>query len=292
MNYIKKSNVSLARFTSLNIGGIVNEVIFPLNQDGAVKLLQELKSQGKRFFVLGGGSNVVVRDEKLDYSVIITTHLAHHRFQGATLVVESGLASSMLAELAAKHSLTGLEFLYGLPGSIGGAVFMNAKAYENEMSFLVEKVKVYDYVRDEVLDLDRDSCVFSYKKSIFQEQPYFILEITLNLRQQSENLDIFRRMEQYKHDRKEKGHFFRPSAGCTFKNNHEIGIPTGKLIDDLGLKGYREGNIQVSEKHGNFLVNNGGGTYREYLNLVNMVKDKVREAKGIELECEVQFLPK
>ncbi len=289
MNFIRKKNISLARFTTVRIGGVAQEIFFPLNQEGIKEVFSEIKETS--FFILGGGSNVVIQDAKLDYSVIMTSHLTHYRFDRNYLTVQAGVLSSLISELAANKNLAGLEYCYGLPGSVGGAVFMNARAYGSEMADLVEDVLVYNYETNEFLKVSNKECNFAYKSSLFQDKPYLIYEIKMKLQLEKSNKEIKKRMEKYKFERKEKGHYNYPSAGCTFKNNYQLGIPAGKVIDELGLKGFKIGGLKISDKHANFIENDGGGTYIDYVNMVNEIQEKVKNKKGINLECEVRFLP-
>lgn len=291
MNYMRKTNMGLSRFTSIKIGGVADVVYFPMDEKGVSEAFAEIKKDGQSFFILGGGSNVVIDDGKLNCAVILTSHLSHHRFTGNGMWAEAGLNVSILSELAANNRYSGLEFCYGLPGTVGGAVFMNARAYEQQMADIVESVRVYDYERHEILTLSGEECGFDYKTSVFQKKPYFILQVSFKLKAGADKAEIWRVMNKYKHDRKEKGHYLYPSAGCAFKNNRTAGVPSGKLIEELGLKGFRMGGVRVSEKHGNFLINYGGATYKDYQKMVAFIQEKALKEKQIELECEVRFLP-
>lgn len=291
MNYIRKFNMSLSRFTTIKIGGIPLCVYFPLNKTGIIEIFKDLKNNNMSFFILGGGSNVIINDKKIDCAVIMTANLTHTRFNDSIAEVESGIVSSTLSEIAVKKSLSGLEFCFGLPGSIGGAIYMNARAYDTEIGELVKSVEVYDYEQEKFIILTKEECCFTYKNSVFQNKPYFIYKVELQLNLKKNNAEIRKKMEKFKHERKEKGHFLLPSAGCAFKNNYDTNMQAGKIIDELGFKGHKIGGIKVSEKHANFLVNTGGGSYGDYIKMVEEIKKKVKEEKGIDLECEVKFLP-
>lgn len=293
MNYMKKNNLSLSRFTTIKIGGIAESVYFPIGLEGIIDVIKEIRESGKPFFVLGGGSNVIISDKKLDCAVIMTSHLTKYRFfePETHLEVESGMSLSILSDLAASKSLSGLEFCAGLPGTLGGAVFMNARAYDSEIADLVTEVEAFDYEKNELIKLSKEECAFEYKNSIFQKKPYFIFKIKLNLLKGQTKINIIKKMEDYKFDRKEKGQYLHNSAGCAFKNNYQAGVSSGRIIDELGLKGFCIGGIKVSERHANFLVNTGGGTSQDYLKMVKEIQKRVKEVKGIDLECEVKFLP-
>jgi UDP-N-acetylmuramate dehydrogenase len=290
MNFLRKENFGLSRFTTIQIGGVADCVYFPLNRQGIVEVFHEIRKEKKSFFILGGGSNVVIEEGKLDYAVIMTSHLTHYRFKGQKVEVECGVSSSNLCELTANNDLSGLEFCYGLPGSIGGAVFMNAKAYGTEIGDLIEEVEIFDYERGTFSTVSGSQCEFDYKHSLFQKKPYLIYKIKFSLIP-AQRYQIQRNMEKYRMDRAEKGHFLNPSAGCAFKNNYQAGIPSGKLIDDLGLKGFQIGGIKVSEQHANFLVNMGGARFEDYKKMIDHIREKVKQQKQIELEREIRFLP-
>lgn len=293
MNYMKKNNLSLSRFTTIKIGGIAENVFFPLSQEGIVDVFKEIAKSGKAFFVLGGGSNVVIDDGRLNCSVIMTSHLTKYQFTDneGEMEVEAGLNLSILAELAAGRIYKGLEFCYGLPGTVGGAVFMNARAYEKEMADFIQSVIIYDYQEKVFRELKKDECAFAYKESIFQKKNWFIYKVKFQLNKGDSKSEIFKKMEDYKYDRKEKGQYNQNSAGCAFKNNYALGVSSGRVIDELGLKGLAVGGIKVYEKHANFLVNTGGATFQDYVNMVKEIRHKVQDAKGILLEPEVRFLP-
>lgn len=291
MNYIRKTNMGLARFTSLKIGGVASSVFFPMNQEGIAEAFKEIeKSKNPSFFILGGGCNSIIQEGKLDLTVVLTSYLSHYRFLPEnSMRCQGGLNLSVLAELVANNNLSGLEFCYGLPGTVGGATFMNARAYDKQMADIIEKVVVFDYEKKEFITLLNLQCNFGYKQSIFQQKPYLIFEVYFKLKPLKDKSEIWRLMDQYRLDREKKGQYLYPSAGCAFKNNPEKGVISGKLIEELGLKGFQIGGMQVSEKHGNFIVNKGGGSFKDYQKLVTHIKEKALEERQIKLECEVRF---
>jgi len=290
MSFLEIKNFDIKNFTTIKIGGIVEKALLPSNKEGILEVFDIIKKSGKNFFILGGGSNVVIKDDLTGFYAIITSKLDYYKIEDNTIICGAGLKTSLFCEISLDNSLSGSEFLYGLPGSIGGAVFMNARSYGFSISDIIESVDVYDYENNSFLSLKSSECEFGYKNSIFQKRPYFISEIKFKLTKGNFN-EIKEKMNNFKKDREEKGQYIFPSAGCAFKNNYDIGIPTGKIIDELGLKGMVFGGVKVYEKHANFLVNTGNATYEDYINAVSYIKRAVKNERGIDLECEVIFLP-
>lgn len=290
MSFIKENNYNLKPLTYVKIGGVAKTAFFPTDKEGVSDVFKLVKKERSKFFILGGASNVVIRDGFIDYDVIISNRLVSFFVDKNILFCESGLSTERACEIALDNGLSGLEFLYGLPGSIGGAVFMNARSYGFSISDVVKSVEVYDYEKDVFLTLSKEDCDFDYKRSIFQKKPYFIYRVALNLKPKNYE-DIKTKMFSFKEDRNKKGQYIFPSAGCAFKNNYSLGTPSGKLIDELGLKGISFGGIKVYEKHANFLVNIGNASFDDYKKAVDYIKSLIKEKKGVELECEVVFLP-
>ena len=208
----------------------------------------------------------------------------------ALIYVECGRPLTELAsDTGKRHSLTGLEFTYGIPGSVGGAVYMNAGAYGGEMSNVVVESEYYDTEKDIIVKIDSSSHEFSYRHSIFHDHPeYIILSSTLSLKA-GDAEEIFNAMAKNMSSRREKQPLEYPNAGSTFKRPE--GHFAGKLIEDAGLKGYSIGGAQVSEKHAGFLINRGGATSSDVLSLMEYIKNTVKEKYGVELESEIIYIP-
>jgi UDP-N-acetylmuramate dehydrogenase len=202
----------------------------------------------------------------------------------------SGTSLDAAAESAAARGLGGLEFLAGMPGSIGGAVWMNARAYEREIADALSYVEVLDFSAAEVcrLVIPAVKAEFGYKKSPFQKRDQFILSAGFSLHARNER-EIRLEMEEHRRDREAKGHYRYPSAGSAFKNNRDFGKATGKIIDELGLKGQRIGGAQIAPYHGNIIINTGGASAADIRALMEQTAAKVREAAGFDLEPEILF---
>ena len=203
-------------------------------------------------------------------------------------VFRSGTCIDDAVNAAAERNWGGLECFAGLPGSIGGAVWMNARCYGKSISDVLISTQIIDE-NYELQDIPFNPDDFSYKKSPFQRRDVFILSACLSLKEEKRDL-LEAEMAKYRQDRVEKGHFRLPSAGSVFKNDYDYGIPSGKIIDELGLRGYTLGGAAVSSWHGNIFVNNGFASAADIRNLVTIVADKVREGRGIQLEPEILFL--
>ena len=205
--------------------------------------------------------------------------------EGQHIRAGAGAAMSTVAETAAQASLGGLTFIYGMPGSVGGSVYMNARCYGSEIADILKEVTLID--RDGVRkDVHPDKTGFSYKRSPFQQSASAILEATFQC-VPGEQLTLMEEMHQHKQDRERKGHYLYPSIGSVFKNNRQFGMPTGKIIDKCGLKGYCIGDAQVAEYHGNIIINRGAASAADILNLVRHVERTVESETGFRLEREV-----
>ena len=250
----------------------------------AVRVAREL---GIEPIFVGNGSNLLVDDRGLDAFVIVTTPgLARCERDGERIIGGCGTVLAALANEAARASLTGLEFAHGIPGTLGGAVTMNAGAYDGEMRQVVEWVRVLNE-NGEVEVLSGEQCEFSYRHSLFSNRNCLILAACLRLRQGDEE-QIRARMAELMSRRKEKQPLEFPSAGSTFKRPE--GYFAAALIDQCGLKGHAVGGAQVSPKHAGFVVNTGTATCQDILDLMDEVKASVYQATGVTLEPEVKYL--
>lgn len=236
------------------------------------------------FFVIGNGSNLLVGDKGYGGIVLkLAEGMSRIAVDGERIHVEAGALLSRTAAEAARHGLTGLEFASGIPGSIGGAIVMNAGAYDGEMSRIVETVTVINE-RGELMVLDADTMEFGYRTSIIKNRPYIVAETTLKL-EKGDSAAIRSKMEELNARRREKQPLEYGSAGSTFKRPE--GYYAGKLIMDAGLRGYRIGGAQVSEKHCGFIVNIGNATAADISELMAEVQERVKEQFHVELEPEV-----
>ena len=294
ISFIKKNNigtllkdVSLKKYTSYKIGGIAKIMVYPKNVDKLVLLLNRLNKDNINYKVLGKGSNLIFSDE--DYNGVIIKLDLFDRISINDTVIKAGAGVSLvkLAYLAYTKGLTGLEFASGIPGTIGGAVFMNAGAYNSDMGYFVKDVKVLT-PSYEIKTLTNKEMDFHYRSSFLQKnRDYVCLEATLLLRHGKKEtiLEVIR-------DRKERRIQSQPleypSAGSVFRNPE--GMYAGKLIEDIGYKGKRKGDAMVSLKHANFIVNVGNASGDDIKALILEIKEKVKEEYNVDLKVEQEFV--
>lgn len=275
----------MSRHTTFRVGGPVSLMAMPQNTQQAIYAVQLAAEEGVRPVFLGNGSNLLVPDAGCDVFVIKTTNgLNRVSVDGTAIVAESGILLARLAVLAWDNHLTGLEFAHGIPGSLGGAVTMNAGAYDGEMSQVVTEVTCLD-TSGRIEHTNQFD--FSYRHSAFSDGNRLILSVKMQL--QPGNAESIRaRMDELMERRKSKQPLEWPSAGSTFKRPQ--GYFAAALIDQCGLKGLSVGGAQVSEKHAGFVVNKGGATCSDILSLMEQVKHRVFDATGVVLEPEVKLL--
>jgi UDP-N-acetylmuramate dehydrogenase len=283
-----KQKESLKNHTSLHIGGEADYFVMPSNAEEIKSVLDLCKREKVPYYIIGNGSNLLVSDKgyrglilKLgeDYSSV--------RFTKDDIVTaQSGILLSRLANEAAKMSLTGLEFASGIPGTLGGAVTMNAGAYDGEMKQCLLRARVLDG-EGNLLELSNEELLLGYRSSIIQKEGYLVLEADIKLSKGSQT-EIFDRMKELNARRRDKQPLDQYSAGSTFKRPQ--GYFAGKLISDAGLKGYQVGDAAVSEKHCGFIINKGNATAVEFLSVVNDVIETVKNKFGVILEPEIKFL--
>jgi UDP-N-acetylmuramate dehydrogenase len=283
--------------TTFKVGGPADAWLRPKG-DGLVQfcgiLLHRAKEANVPVFVLGGGANIVVADSGIRGIVLDTGAWKGVTVAAGDFIVKSGTTLDEAADTAAEMSLTGLEFFAGMPGTIGGAVFMNARCYGVEVADVLKSVVTVNYINDfdGELFIDRVPARkenFAYKVSPFQGKDYFILSAVFKLQGGDIN-EIKAKMEQYRKDRTDKGHYLFPCAGSAFKNNRLFGKPTGQIIDDLGLKGFTVGGAQIAPFHGNIVINTGSATASDIRSLMDEVKEKVKASAGFDLEAEIIFV--
>ncbi len=279
-------NEPMKKHTTFRIGGPADVLVKPATITEIEQVLQCCEEQAVPYYVVGNGSNLLVGDEGIrgvvlqlgnDFSEVEVC-------EDDTIWVQAGCMLSKVANLAAEHALTGMEFAAGIPGTIGGAVMMNAGAYGGEMKDIIECVTLLTPDR-EVLILPQDQMEFGYRESIVSKENYIVLEAKLRL-QKGEPEAIEAKMKEYSEARRSKQPLEYPSAGSTFKRPE--GYYAGKLIMDTGLAGYRVGDAQVSEKHCGFVINCGQATAKDVTAVMNDVIHRVAEAYQVELEPEVR----
>ncbi len=280
-------NEPMSKHTSFKIGGPADVIALPANEEELQALLKRAKDNGIPVTLIGNGSNLLVRDKGIRGLVIkLGNMLCKIEAEGERLSFGSGVSLAMASRKAADLELTGMEFAVGIPGSIGGAVYMNAGAYDGEMSKVVESVRVIDTNGDLML-LKAEQLEFAYRKTKLQKSGLIVTEVNLKLEPGCKD-DITSKMADFSHRRISKQPLELPSAGSMFKR--PLGYFAGTLIEQTGLKGYTVGGAQVSEKHAGFVVNVGGATAADVLQLIKDVQDKVFSAHGVQLEPEVLVL--
>jgi UDP-N-acetylmuramate dehydrogenase len=275
----------MAEHTSFRIGGPADLYAAPRTREELDRLLSLCREESAPLFLLGGGTNILVADRGVRGVVVDLTRLRGVRREGDMVIAEGGTPMSEVAEFALTQGLAGLEFAYFLPGSVGGAVWMNARCYERSVSDVLARAE-YLHGGLPALTLSVDPAHWGYKLSPFQQTGDAILGASFALAP-GDPVEIRARMQANRADREAKGHFLHPCAGSVFKNNRAFGAPTGKIIDSLGLKGCRIGGAQVAPFHGNIIVNTGGATARDVRALIELVEAETAARLGYRLEREV-----
>ncbi len=277
----------LAQHTTFKIGGAAKLAVFPKSADEAISLFDRLRTLETKVLLLGNGSNVLISDKGFDGVAVITDRMKAFSRNGDTLEAEAGLSLTRLASLAADASLSGLEFAYGIPGTVGGGIFMNAGAYGGELGSLVSSSRWYDLETGEVGEYSNSEQSFSYRHSVFMDEKKLVLSSVFKLSRGNE-ADIRAKMNDFMSQRREKQPLELPSAGSVFKRGN--GFITAKLIEEVGLKGRRIGGAEVSKKHAGFIVNLGGATSDDVLRLIDEIKREIFEKTGFTIECEIRYI--
>ncbi len=277
----------MAHHTTFRIGGNADVFVLPASVEELLQILKLVKRYSVPLTVLGNGSNVLVRDGGIRGVVVsFGKPFAHIERNGACITAGAGVTLGTVSLFAASHSLSGLEFAVGIPGSLGGAIFMNAGAYDGEISQVVRAVTAVT-PEGEVVRYQPEDMGFGYRHSVFQENEHIICEIELALKE-GEPAVIQEKMAEFTRRRMEKQPLDKPSAGSTFKR--PPGLFAGTLIDEAGLKGFTIGGAQVSEKHAGFVINKGGATAANVLALIEEVERRIEEKNGVRLVPEIRII--
>ncbi len=276
----------LSNHTTFKIGGNAKYFLEPKSKTDLEKTVVFFKENNIPYFVLGKGSNLLVSDKGINGVVISTEKLKGSSFAGEYVTVCAGESLASFCRLCRDNGLSGLEFAYGIPGSVGGAVYMNAGAYGGQISDCL--TFVFAVMPDGTIrEFRTDECDFSYRHSIFCENGAVIFAATFVLKPDSKEA-IYSRMEDFSSRRKEKQPLEYPSAGSTFKRPE--GYFAGALIEQCGLKGASVGDAEVSVKHAGFVINKGNATCKDVLGLIEKIKTTVKNETGVDLEPEVIFV--
>ncbi|CAA9444601.1 MAG: UDP-N-acetylenolpyruvoylglucosamine reductase [uncultured Rubrobacteraceae bacterium] len=283
-----KFDEPLRRYTAWKIGGPADALIEPKSTDELVAAVRQARSNGVPVTVLGGGTNVLVRDGGVrGLTVRLAKSLTRVEMGGTSVVADAGVLYPVLANTTAAKGLAGLEFATGIPGTVGGAVYMNAGAYGSETREVLDWAEVFRAEVGEVVRMPNEDLALSYRKSILHEHPdWLVLRAGYTL-EPGDTEALKARIKEFRAQRM-NGSPNKPSCGSTFKR--PPGDFPGRVIEAAGLKGVTVGNIQVSPIHANYLVNLGGGTAEDALELIGLVREMVREKLGVELESEVRVI--
>lgn len=280
-----KENVSLKTLTTLKVGGISKYVFYPKNVTSLKKALTLFKENNINYKIFGNGSNIIPSDKIYDGVIIKLSSLNNLKINDEVIEVEAGYSLMKLAKEVIKLGLSGLEWANGIPGTIGGAVYMNAGAYKQDMSFVLEKITVLDENMN-IVTLNKDELDFSYRHSRLMEENLICLSATLKLEKKDISL-IEEVVNKRKEKRMETQPLEYPSAGSVFRN--PFNDFAGRLVEECNLKGKQIGGAMISLKHANFIINKDNATGNDVLDLINLAKKEVKEKFNIELKQEQEL---
>jgi len=281
----------MALHTTFKVGGPADVWVRPTGPGFprySARLLKTAREEGVPVFILGGGANLVVSDRGIRGIVLDTTGWSGWQIDEYSVLFYAGTEVDRAVSVCVDHKREALTFLAGMPGSIGGAIWMNARCYNRSISDVLMTTWILnEQFEEEWIPFRPED--FDYKISPFQHRKVLILGGRFKT-SPGRRSALLAEMQRYRKDRKTKGHYTLPSAGSAFKNNHAFGKPTGKIIDDLGLRGLSQGGAKVADWHGNIIVNTGAATARDIFLLTETVKQRVQESLGYNLECEILFV--
>ena len=280
------ANEPMSKHTTFKIGGTADIFVKLRSTEQIERLINLCNEKNVPIKVIGNVSNILVKDNGVRGVVAKICTNSYEFLDEETIRVDAGMLNVKVSMILVEHSLTGFEFASGIPGTIGGAVKMNAGAYGSQMSDVVVKTKYIDLKDMQIKEINNTEQKFEYRKSLFSTTPSIIIDTTLQLKK-AEKEEIQKKISKNNESRKTKQPIEKPSAGSTFKRGKNF--ITAQLIDECGLKGYTVGGAQVSTKHAGFIVNTGNATASDVIKLVEIIKQKVQEKfnKDIDLEIEI-----
>ncbi len=283
-----KAKVPMCEYTTFKVGGNADLAVFPKSKAQLITAVETAKRYGIPFYVVGKGSNLLVADEGYRGLVVFTGKMNSFSFDetSATVVADAGVNLASLSKSAADRGMSGLEFACGIPGTVGGAVYMNAGAYGSEMKNVTVSTSYWSPEKGEG-SFEGEENLFDYRRSVYMDFDGIILGCKLAL-VRGDREEITAQCRELLAKRREKQPLEYPSAGSTFKRYP--GRFTGQMIEEAGLKGFGVGGAEVSCKHAGFVINKGGATAGDIIELVKRVKETVYEKEGVEIECEIRYL--
>lgn len=276
-------NQILAGYTTFKIGGVADWFYQVKNETDLIKAISFCRKQKIPFFILGGGSNLLVSDKGFR-GMVIKMENEMIKVDNEKIIVESGSSLARLIKIAMENSLSGLEFLAGIPGTVGGSIVGNAGAWQENFSDKIKRVKILDG-KDQVKWFNQEDCQFSYRQSRFKKSKEIILAVEIELKKAKQK-DISQKISDNLKKRKNQPQ--EPSAGSIFINPKPNSA--SDLIENCGLKGVKRGGAEISDKHANFIVNRDGAKAKDVLELISLAKQQVKEKFGIDLKTEIFFL--
>lgn len=282
-----KKDISLSTLTTYKTGGIAKLVVYPNNIKNLKRLLKLIHKYNIKYFILGKGSNTLFSDKEFNGVIIKLDKLNNFEIKETEIYVESGMILSKLVQASVKNELTGLEFAIGIPGTIGGAVYMNAGAYGSKMSNIIKSVIVLNE-KLQIEEIPLEKLKFDYRYSIFQANKNLIC-VAANIKLEHGNYDeIASKIKENLLKRKNSQPLEYPSAGSVFRNPE--GNYAGKIIEELGLKGKNIGGAEISTKHANFIINKNNASSSDILNLIKLVQKETKDKYKIDLKLEQQLV--
>ena len=291
-NFIKLDE-PMSKHTSFRVGGNADAYIIVQNKENLIEVLKIAKEYNLPITIVGNGTNLLVKDNGIrglviNYASSNFEIIDANKVDGCQIKVDSGVKNGVLAQFLLKNELTGFEFAAGIPGTIGGAIYMNAGAFGGEIANIVESVTYISLKDLKIYTLKNEQCEFAYRTSIFeQDEDKIILEAIFNFKKGKKE-EIAQKMDEFRNKRLSSQPLDKPSAGSTFKRGENF--ITAKLIDECNLKGYKIGGAQVSEKHAGFIINTGNASAKDIIDLIEYVKTKVYEKFGVEIKPEVRVI--
>lgn len=281
-------NFDLRQNTTFKIGGVAQKVYFPATKDELVEVLTQMVEKGEKPVVLGGRSNVLVSSNGIKTPVIMTSKMDKYSFEDEILTAQCGVKGGIISKEAEDKGLSGLEFMIGFPGWVGGMVYMNASAHNQAISDIFVEAEVFDMNTKQVLILTADDMKFAYRKSILQLMPYVLISAKFRLEKRAKTLisDLMARNLEFRKTR--QPNLREPNIGSIFRN--PIGDSAGRLLDLVGAKEFSSGDAKIWNGHANFIVNSGNATSLDVLRLIKMCYDEIYKDYMIKLVPEIKFI--